>query len=41
MPYQFEDVDLSGYPLDICHINDLFLVQDLNGDVLARGFVDG
>lgn len=35
MAYQFEDVNLARHTLDISHINDLLLDQNLDGYFLT------
>jgi hypothetical protein len=34
---EFKDVDLAGHALHVCHIHYLFLLQDLDGNLLASG----
>ena len=41
MADEFEDVNLSGNPLNIGNINDLFLYEDLDGHFLAGEGVSG
>jgi hypothetical protein len=41
MPDQFKDVDLSGYPFDVSHIDDLGLHQYLHCNFFASGNLGG
>ena len=41
MTDQFQDVDLPGHALDVGHVDDLLLLEDLDGYLLSGGDVDG
>ena len=41
MTDQFQDVDLPGHALDVGHVDDLLLLEDLDGYLFSSGDVDG
>lgn len=39
MPYEFKDVDLPGYSLDVCNLRYFVFIKNFNGYILISMFM--